>query len=226
MNITNVLFADKYHGLHWSTSLSIAILDLTFIIFTTPIITVSIRRLHDIGLSGCYCLLSFIPFVGFYVLYLFTQDSQYNINEYGISPKYISIQNVPLIPNIQFAQVNGTPVYNSPLIPGYPQAPYQQYPSNNQYPSKNEISQNTPNIQYPPNNQYPSKDEIIHDTPNIQYSSNNNYPPNNNYPTNIQYPSNYEKPTYTEYNKVETQKGTDLNDAPPVPVYPSGQGGL
>ena len=53
-----------------------------------PGIAVSVRRLHDIGKSGWYFLLSFIPCVGGIILLVFdlTAGDPYE-NEYGPDPK-------------------------------------------------------------------------------------------------------------------------------------------
>jgi uncharacterized membrane protein YhaH (DUF805 family) len=47
-----------------------------------PTIAVAIRRMHDVGKSGWYCL---IPI---YNLVLACTDSEHGTNEYGTSPKY------------------------------------------------------------------------------------------------------------------------------------------
>jgi uncharacterized membrane protein YhaH (DUF805 family) len=48
-----------------------------------------IRRLHDIGKSGWYIFIAFIPLVGaFILLYFYCLDSENQSNEYGESPKY------------------------------------------------------------------------------------------------------------------------------------------
>jgi uncharacterized membrane protein YhaH (DUF805 family) len=53
-----------------------------------PHIGVSIRRLHDIGKSGWWLLLAFIPIIGALVLlYFFVQDSHKEENLYGPNPK-------------------------------------------------------------------------------------------------------------------------------------------
>lgn len=53
-----------------------------------PSIAVSVRRLHDIGKSGWWLLLLFIPFVGPIVLLVFfVLDSQVEPNAYGPNPK-------------------------------------------------------------------------------------------------------------------------------------------
>lgn len=63
-----------------------------------PMLSVSIRRLHDIGLNGWFYLLGFIPFVGPIVLLTFSLiDSKPGVNKYGPNPKGIeSAENVPV----------------------------------------------------------------------------------------------------------------------------------
>ena len=51
-------------------------------------LTVTIRRLHDIGRSGWWILLNFIPFIGTIVIFVFTVlDSEPGSNKYGENPK-------------------------------------------------------------------------------------------------------------------------------------------
>lgn len=52
-----------------------------------PSLAVAARRLHDVGKSGWFMLLSLIPFVGLYVLYLLVLDSEPGSNAYGPNPK-------------------------------------------------------------------------------------------------------------------------------------------
>ena len=53
-----------------------------------PSIAVGARRLHDIGKSGWWQLIAFIPLIGAIVLIVFwTQDSQPGDNQYGANPK-------------------------------------------------------------------------------------------------------------------------------------------
>ena len=53
-----------------------------------PSIAVAIRRLHDIGKSGWWLLLSLIPILGWLVLlYFYVTDSQSGDNEYGANLK-------------------------------------------------------------------------------------------------------------------------------------------
>lgn len=53
-----------------------------------PSLAVAVRRLHDVGRSGWWILIAFVPLIGLLVLLVFTlQDSQPHPNEYGPSPK-------------------------------------------------------------------------------------------------------------------------------------------
>ena len=53
-----------------------------------PSIAVTVRRLHDVGRSGWWIFISFVPFVGGIILLVFTfMDSQPNANQYGSNPK-------------------------------------------------------------------------------------------------------------------------------------------
>jgi uncharacterized membrane protein YhaH (DUF805 family) len=68
----------------FGTYLSIIYAFATFI----PGIAVSVRRLHDIGKTGKYIFVILIPFVGaVWLLFLFSEDSQYGPNKYGANPK-------------------------------------------------------------------------------------------------------------------------------------------
>ena len=63
-------------------------------IFIIPNITVSVRRLHDVGKSGYYYFLNLIPLIGTLILlYYYLQDSYPDKNEYGDSTKYIQPMN-------------------------------------------------------------------------------------------------------------------------------------
>lgn len=55
-----------------------------------PSIGLHVRRLHDIGKSGWYIFLSFIPFVGAIILIVwYCKDSQPMPNEYGPVPNVV-----------------------------------------------------------------------------------------------------------------------------------------
>ena len=54
-----------------------------------PGLGVMVRRLHDIGKSGWFVLLSLIPIVGSIILIVWAcKDSDRGQNQYGPSPKY------------------------------------------------------------------------------------------------------------------------------------------
>lgn len=55
-----------------------------------PGIAVCVRRLHDIGKSGWWYFISFIPIIGgIWLLILLCRDSQLEKNIYGLNPKEI-----------------------------------------------------------------------------------------------------------------------------------------
>lgn len=59
--------------------------DLAIII---PHLAVCVRRLHDVGRSGWYYFILFVPLVGFIILLVwFCTDSQAGENEWGANPK-------------------------------------------------------------------------------------------------------------------------------------------
>lgn len=66
----------------------VVLLLLYLLALVVPNLAVGVRRMHDIGKSGWFLLLGFIPIVGgIIVLVLALQDSQPD-NQYGPSPKY------------------------------------------------------------------------------------------------------------------------------------------
>jgi uncharacterized membrane protein YhaH (DUF805 family) len=53
-----------------------------------PNLAVLVRRLHDVGKSGWFYFIAFIPIVGtIWLLVLLCRDSDYGPNEYGLNPK-------------------------------------------------------------------------------------------------------------------------------------------
>ena len=54
-----------------------------------PVISATVRRLHDVGKNGNYIFICFVPFFGgLSLLVLLCLDSHKNSNKYGPSPKY------------------------------------------------------------------------------------------------------------------------------------------
>ena len=71
------------------TAICMGIIYLYYLAAFIPTIAVNVRRLHDIGRSGWWLLISIIPIIGAIVLLIFTcTDSQKEENKWGISPKY------------------------------------------------------------------------------------------------------------------------------------------
>jgi uncharacterized membrane protein YhaH (DUF805 family) len=53
-----------------------------------PSLSVTIRRLHDIGKSGWWYFIAFVPFIGGIILFVFTLlDSEPYANQWGLDPK-------------------------------------------------------------------------------------------------------------------------------------------
>ena len=76
-----VMIVANVTGLSWLTSI------LTLALFL-PNLAVSIRRLHDIGKSGWFVLLTLIPIVGIILLIVwYCKDSMPGENQYGPNPK-------------------------------------------------------------------------------------------------------------------------------------------
>ena len=76
------------------------------LIFFLPNLSVTVRRLHDTGRSGCYFFLLLIPIIGTIIIFYFTIcDSQESTNEYGPSPKYIQLKS-SFLENSKYYQMN------------------------------------------------------------------------------------------------------------------------
>lgn len=57
---------------------------------TMPNIGACVRRLHDLGKSGWWFCLAFVPLAGIVLLVWFCMDSQPGDNEFGPNPKQIA----------------------------------------------------------------------------------------------------------------------------------------
>ncbi|WP_066070632.1 DUF805 domain-containing protein [Neobacillus soli] len=71
---------------------SLAILLIIYLLGTLiPSLAVLVRRMHDIGKSGWWILINFVPFVGGIILLIITcTDSQEGANQYGPNPKTLA----------------------------------------------------------------------------------------------------------------------------------------
>lgn len=66
------------------------------VVVFVPSLSVTIRRLHDIGKSGWWYFISFVPVIGGIILFVFTLfDSEPNANEWGLDPKASERSQVP-----------------------------------------------------------------------------------------------------------------------------------
>ena len=145
-------------------------------IFATfcPLISLMVRRLHDIGYSGAFILISLIPFGSFFLLYLWCIDSEEGTNAYGPSPKYIMPSTIatnynppgnviavtPVVqPAVVLVPAQPTPIMPPPVAPYPQQPPMAPYPQQNPmvpppmapYPQQNPM---VPPPQYPPVDPY------------------------------------------------------------------------
>lgn len=83
-----VIVDDSMEGIDKETGLGFCSGILCLVLFL-PSLAVCIRRLHDTGHSGWWYLISFIPFLGSFVLLYFSLlDSSPEENRFGESPKY------------------------------------------------------------------------------------------------------------------------------------------
>lgn len=60
-----------------------------------PTLAVTVRRLHDIGKSGWWYLITCVPYIGSFILLIFTcMDSEAKPNQWGENPKGIGNDNL------------------------------------------------------------------------------------------------------------------------------------
>lgn len=58
------------------------------LVLVVPALAVTIRRLHDIGKSGWWYFIAFVPLIGGIILFVFTLlDSEPYANPWGLDPK-------------------------------------------------------------------------------------------------------------------------------------------
>ncbi len=67
-----------------------------------PSLAVAVRRLHDIGKSGWFYLVSFIPLIGsIWLLILFVTEGDRGPNQYGPDPKSVIDKDINEIGTVQ-----------------------------------------------------------------------------------------------------------------------------
>ena len=86
--LTNIVLISvgSYFG-KWGGITSSVLAVIVTLIFLIPFLTVSTRRLHDIGNSGWYLLFIFLPLIGWYLLFkAYTREGSDLTNGYGKVP--------------------------------------------------------------------------------------------------------------------------------------------
>ena len=78
-----------YYGYTGQYFEDVILANIFYLFVLIPSIAVSVRRLHDIGRTGWWFLISFIPIAGSIILLIWhCFDGEKDTNIYGISPKY------------------------------------------------------------------------------------------------------------------------------------------
>tara|TARA_B100000795_G_C22604807_1_gene362700 strand:- start:96 stop:467 length:372 start_codon:yes stop_codon:yes gene_type:complete len=68
--------------------LGMALYGIYLLAIIIPSIAVLVRRLHDIGKSGAWFFISFVPFIGgIWLLILMCTEGEIIENQYGVDPK-------------------------------------------------------------------------------------------------------------------------------------------
>lgn len=75
--------SDSINPLFAVLSLPLLVLMLGLLV---PYLAASARRLHDVGKSGWWLLLGFVPFGGFVLLYYMLQEGEAGTNKWGPNP--------------------------------------------------------------------------------------------------------------------------------------------
>ncbi len=77
-----------------SMSLYVALSIVCFVfglVLFIPSFCLNVRRLHDVGRSGAWILVNFVPFGEFYFLYLICSEGQAIMNRYGRKTNYVGL---------------------------------------------------------------------------------------------------------------------------------------
>ena len=61
------------------------------LVLVIPSFCLNVRRLHDVGRSGAWILVNFVPFGEFYFLYLICSEGQAIMNRYGRKTNYVGL---------------------------------------------------------------------------------------------------------------------------------------
>lgn len=81
---------NDFNRLYEAFDTTSAILILYALATLIPNLAVTVRRLHDTGKSGLWYLISFIPYIGWFILLILVCfDSERGVNKWGPNPKGI-----------------------------------------------------------------------------------------------------------------------------------------
>jgi len=93
----NVLFASIINAVllyvgslfgTWGGLISSTLSFIVTILFVIPLLSVSSRRLHDVGKSGWFLFIGLIPLIGWYFLFrAYADEGEMTINSYGRLPE-------------------------------------------------------------------------------------------------------------------------------------------
>jgi len=82
------LFAVPFGEQEKPSMIPLSLMFLYSVVVFVPSLSVTIRRLHDIGKSGWWYFIAFVPLIGGIILFVFTLfDSEPSANEWGLDPK-------------------------------------------------------------------------------------------------------------------------------------------
>lgn len=94
-----ILFAVPFSENEKPSMLPLGLLFAYSLVIMVPGLAVTIRRLHDIGKSGWWYFIAFVPIVGGLVLFVFTLlDSEPYANQWGLDPKAAERAPIPTAP--------------------------------------------------------------------------------------------------------------------------------
>jgi uncharacterized membrane protein YhaH (DUF805 family) len=69
-------------------AIALALLSVYCLVVLVPSLSITIRRLHDIGKSGWWYFVGFVPLIGGIILFVFSVlDSEPGANQWGVDPK-------------------------------------------------------------------------------------------------------------------------------------------
>ena len=85
-----IFMSDGLDSAEEPSGLGLTVLGLYILATLIPTIAVTVRRLHDTNRSGWWYLITIIPYIGKFVLLIFTCMESYNgMNQWGENPKGI-----------------------------------------------------------------------------------------------------------------------------------------